>query len=344
MKIVSSKPTITRKDLEGVLDCLINDELTTGNPVKAFENSVSELTGNKYSLATNSLTSAYHLAFKALEISGDDEVIMPSFFLRDPLSALLLTGGKAVLVDNEENSLFPSPEEIRKKITEKTKAIILGHTFGFHFDFGALKDTGVPVIEDISHAAGSEHEDAPVGQKGAISVMSLAPAMIITTGNGGMIATSNSKYFSAMRDLRGGGDNTPGFDYTMTDFQGAMGITQLLKLKDLLRRRRDIAKMYHDSIKLTEHSTFTAFNEKFAYQSFPVIFNAPNDKAEKFWKKNGVELAHPIERPLHDYLNIRGIEFPISDRLSKKVYTLPMYPTLTKKDIEKIIKTLSSFI
>jgi perosamine synthetase len=344
MKIVSSKPTITRKDLEGVLECLINDELTTGNPVKAFENSISELTGNKYTLATNSLTSAYHLTFKALEISGDDEVIMPSFFSHEPLSALQLSGGKSVLVDNDEGSLFPSSEEIRKKISEKTKAIVLGHTFGFHMDLGVFKDIGIPIIEDISHAAGSENEDAPVGLKGAISVMSLAPTMIITTGNGGMIATNNSKYFSAMRDLRGGGERTLGYDYTMTDFQGAMGITQLLKLKDLLRRRRDIAKLYHDTIKLTEHSTFSAFNEKFAYQTFPVIFNAPNDKVEKFWKKNGVELVHPIERPLHDFLNMRGIEYPISDRLCKKVFGLPMYPTLTKKDIEKITKTLLSFI
>ncbi len=344
MKILSSKPTITRKDLEGVLDCLINDELITGTPVKTFESNVSSITGLKYTLATNSPTAAYHLVFKALDLSGDDEVIMPSYFSQAPLNALTLTGGRAVLLDNEEQSLFPSATAIKEKINDKTKAVIIGHTFGFHFDFSELNDLNIPLIEDISHAFGSEADDTPVGNKGTIAIASLEPSMIITTGNGGMIMTNNSKYYSTIRDLRGGGTRQLNLDYTMTDLQGAMGISQLVKLKDLLKRRRDIAKTYFDTLKLTEHSTPAAFNEKYAYQSFPVLFKASNDKVEKFWKKNGVELVHPIERPLHDFMNIRGIEFPVSDRLCKKIYSLPIYPTLTKKDIEKITKTLSSFI
>jgi dTDP-4-amino-4,6-dideoxygalactose transaminase len=343
MKIVSSKPTITRKDLEGVLDCLINDELTTGNPVRAFESGLSELTGIKFSLATSSLTAAYHLAYRALEISGDDEVIMPTFFTQAPLSALSLTGGRAVLVDNEEGSLFPSAEAIKSKITEKTRAIIVGHTFGYHCDLSGLRDLSIPIIEDISHAAGSETEDGPVGGRGTITVMSLAPSMIITTGNGGMAMTNNTKHYAAMRDLRGG-ERQLNLDCTLTDFQGAMGISQLMKLKDLLKRRRDIARTYSDAIKLTEHSAPVAYSETFAYQTFPVLFKAPNDKVEKYWKKSGVELAHPLEKPLHEFLNIRGIEYPQGDRLCKKLYALPLYPTLTKKNIEKIIKTLSSFI
>ena len=344
MKILSYKPTITRKDLESVLDCLIKDELVTGNPVKTFENSLSGFLNSKYALATNSLTSAYHLIFKALNIGDDDEVIMPSYFWQAPLSALLLTGGKAVLVDNEENSLFPSIDMIKAKITEKTKAIVTGHTFGFHFDTNALKDAAIPVIEDISHAIGTEAEETPIGQGGTYTVLSLEPAMIITTGNGGMVFTNNSKSYAAMRDLRGNSNQHINLDYTMTDFQGAMGITQFMKLKNLLKRRKEIAKIYYDALKITEHQTLFPYNEDFAYQSFPVLFNAPKDKVEKYWKKNGIEIIHPIETALHSHLDIRGLDFPISDRLCKKLFALPIYPTLSKKDFEKIAKSLSSFI
>jgi len=133
MKIVSSKPTITRKELESVLECLINDELTSGNTVKAFESAIGEITGIKYSLAVNSPVSAYYLIFRALSIGKEDEVIIPTLFDQAPLSALGLVRGTAVLVDSDENSLAPSIDMIKEKITERTKAIVVGHHFGFHF-------------------------------------------------------------------------------------------------------------------------------------------------------------------------------------------------------------------
>ena len=153
MKILSSKPTITRKELEGVLDCLIQDELNTGSTVKAFETAVSELTGFKYPLALNSLVSAYLLVFKALEIGVGDEIIIPSFFNIAALSALKLTGGIPVIVDSDSNSIFPSTVQIREKITVKTRAIIAGDVFGFHFDGEELKDSGIPLVAEISHSA-----------------------------------------------------------------------------------------------------------------------------------------------------------------------------------------------
>jgi perosamine synthetase len=344
MKIVSSKPTITRKDLEGVLDCLINDDLTTGVTVKNFEDNVGNICGLKYSLTTNSLTASYHLAYKALKIEKDDEVIMPSYFYQAPLSALLLEGGKPVIVDSDENSLFPSIETIKENITDRTKAIVVGHTFGFQQDYSELYELSVPVIEDISQAFGTEINDAPIGSGATITVASFEPTMIVTTGHGGIVMTGNSKLYSTMRDLRGNRENCIHFDYTMTDFQAAMGITQLLKLKGLLRRRREIAKHYNDAVRRTTHKAPYTFNENFAFQSFPVIFDAPGDKIVKYWRKIGIELLNPIKTPLHLLLDLRGLDFPNSDRMSKKVFSLPIYPTLTKKEIEKISRALAAFI
>ena len=204
MKIVSSKPTITRKELEAVLDCLINDELVAAESVKAFEAGIAKTTGLHYSLATNSLTSAYHLIFKALGIGESNEVIMPSFFPQPPLSALSMTGGKPVFADNEKDTLFPSAAQIKEKISERTKAIVVGHLFGYHYPAKELEDINIPVIEDISHAIGTEIDEIPCGANGSFTVASFDPSGIITTGNGGAVCTNNSRYYSSMKDLRGG--------------------------------------------------------------------------------------------------------------------------------------------
>ncbi len=344
MKIVLNKPTITRDDLEGVLDCLIKDELVAGSTVKNFESAIANLTEVKYSLAANSLTSAYHLAFTALQINNNSEVIIPSFFNHAPLSALQLCRGNAVLVDNDENSLFPSIDRIKEKITEKTKCIVAGHSFGFHYDIDKLTQLNIPVIEDISHSIGTEVNEIPAGKRGAFAVASFAPAMILTTGNGGMVLTNNSKHYSLMRDKRGIKEDTLHLDYTMTDFQAAMGLTQLSKLKKFLKRRREIANIYYGSLRHTSHRPLAPYSDSFAYQSFPVLFDAFNDKIQKYWKKNGVEVVRPVQNPLHSLLGKSGKEYPNSDRMSKKLFTLPVYPTLTKKEIEKISKSLSSFI
>lgn len=344
MKIVSNRPTITRKELEAVLDCLINDELIAGESVKNFESSIAKMIGMKYALATNSLTSAYHLAYCALGIGGDDEVIMPSFYLAAPLSALTMTGGKAVVLDNESDSLFPSIADIKSRITEKTKAIVAGHLFGFQVPLQELVEANVPLIEDISHSIGTEIDDIPSGRNGSITVTSFDPAGIITTGNGGMVLTNNSKFYSVMKDYRSNGSNHINYDYAMPDFQGAMGISQLARLQDLLARRREIAKIYHESLRVTSHKTPLLFNERFAYQSFPVLFTSSNEKIESYWKKSRIEVSQSIACPLHRHLGFNTADFPNAERYSKKLFSIPLYPTLSRRDVEKIAKSIASFI
>ncbi|MCL1865602.1 MAG: DegT/DnrJ/EryC1/StrS aminotransferase family protein [Spirochaetes bacterium] len=344
MKILSSKPTITRKELEGVLDCLIHDELNKGGSVKTFEAAISEITEFKYPLAVNSLVSAYLLIFKALEIGSDDEVIIPSFFYSAALSALKLSGGIAKIADSYDSSIFPSKEQIKEKITGKTKAIIAGDMFGFHFDGEELKEFNIPLIADISHSIGTEFNEKSAGSWGTFIVASFAPSMIITTGNGAMILTNNSRFFSVMREFRGYNEESINFDFTMTDLQGAMGITQVMKLKDFLKRRREIAKKYYDSVRITTHKPLFPYNDSFSYQCFPVIFDTQGDKVEKYWKKWGIEIFKVVPYPLHILMGLKGFDFPNADRLSKKLYSVPLYPTLTKKEIDKISKLLSAFI
>ncbi|MCX7679272.1 MAG: DegT/DnrJ/EryC1/StrS aminotransferase family protein [Spirochaetes bacterium] len=345
MAIVSSRPTITRKELEGVLDCLIRDDLARGEITKIFETKISELTGYKYAIAVNSATSAYHLAFKALGISPNDEVIIPSFFDAPPLAALSLVGGQASLVDVDADSFFPSVSIYKEKITDCTKALVIGHLFGFVQDISKLLTLEIPTIEDISHSIGSELHDATRDKRATIAIASFSPSMLMTTGNGAVVMTNNSRMYALMKDLRGGnGQSSINYDYIMTDFQGAMGISQLHRLPDFIKRRREIAKMYYDALKITPHKTPFAYNENFTYQCFPILFDAPTERIEKYWKRMGVEIFIPISKPLHSFLSKKPMDFPNSERFSHKLYSLPLYPTLTKKEIEKISKALSSFV
>ena len=182
----------------------------------------------------------------------------------------------------------------------------------------------------------------PSGRSSAVA--SFAPSMIITTGNGGMVLTSNSKHFSAMRDLRGGSSESLNFDFTMTDLQGAMGLSQVAKLRDFIRRRREIAHKYYEAARITSHRPLFPYSETAAYQAFPLIFDAPSDRVDKYWKKNAIELERVIPVPNHDLLGLKGFDYPNADRLAKKLFSLPLYPTLTKKEIDKISRSLGAFI
>jgi perosamine synthetase len=147
-----------------------------------------------------------------------------------------------------------------------------------------------------------------------------------------------------MKEFRGINGDGISYDYGMTDFQGAMGISQLFNLIEFIKRRREIAKVYLNALKMTTHKTPYAYSDLFAYQSFPIIFDAPSDKVEKYWRKCGIEIVKPVHKPLHGILNFKSINFPNSERLSKKLYSLPIYPTLTKKEIDKVAKALANFI
>lgn len=343
MKIVASKPTITRKELEGVLDCLIQDAIATGAIVKQFEQAMGNMLGMKYALATNSVTSAYHCAFMALGIEAGDEIILPSFFHQAPLQACKMLGATPVLTDIAEGAYHPLPEMLQKAITQKTKAIVLGHMFGIPLGFD-LGDSSIPIILDISHAIGMDTAELFVPSP-SIAIASFSPSMMITTEMGAMIFTNNSRYFSFIRDVRSGVPHShiPGFEYCMSDLHAALGLNQLIKLKDFVRRRKEIARIYYDALNKTPHSTLYTYNEHCTYQAFPVLFDAQPDIAEKYFKKNGIEIFNPVDVPLHQYCKLRNLDFPHSDRLSKKLFSLPIYPTLTKREIEKVSKVLTMF-
>jgi len=147
-----------------------------------------------------------------------------------------------------------------------------------------------------------------------------------------------------MKDMRGVRNDMTSFEYTMTDFQGAMGLSQIQKISGLLKRRREIARIYHEAVRLTPHKSLFPYSDNFAYQTFPVLFDATAEKVSKYWKKNGIEVVPALEYPLHMITGEKGFDYPNSDRLARKLFMLPLYPTLSRKEIEKISKLAAGFI
>jgi dTDP-4-amino-4,6-dideoxygalactose transaminase len=232
-------------------------------------------------------------------------------------------------------------EHISSVISDKTRAVVLGDLFGYPMPREGLQGIEPPLIMDISSTLAPEEEmDFPGA---SFLVASFSSDMLLTTGYGGMVQTTNSRHYSSMRDLRWS-ENRPNLDSIMTDLQAAMGISQLSRLKAFIKRRKDIARIYSDSLKTTEHKTPFVFSEDFTYQAFPVHFDAARERVDRYWKKNGVEVLPLLPHPGHQRLGLRGMDYPNSDRLSRKLYGIPMYPTLTKKEIEKISRLLASFL
>lgn len=340
MSIVSSKPTITRKDLEGVLDCMINDELISGGVVASFEKSLIELTGAKNLLAVHSATAAFHLVLCALEARGK-QVILPSYTTPAALNAISLCGAEAVLVDTDQ-MLYPDCGQIVQAVTEKTAAVIVSHIVGIPGNFSALAQCGVPVIEDISALLGTENLELSAFQ-GNFQIITFTPHDVITTGNGAAVLSRNSRHHSLMCELRNS-QSKPNFEYFMTDLQGAMGLSQISRLQDFIKRRREIAKVYYDRARISSHKVLFPYNDTCPYQHFPLIFDASADKTLKFFKKNGIELYQPVYMPAHQILERKGMDFPNADRMAKKLFCLPLYPTLSRNEVEKISRTLAKFV
>ena len=233
--------------------------VTQGPKVKAFEELFAEKHRVKNALAVTSCTTGLHLALAALEIGPGDEVIVPSFTWVATANVVLYCGAKPVLCDIDLTTFNLDPKAVKKKITPKTKAIIAVHLFGLCADMDAIKEAapGIPIVEDAACASGAFYKDQPAGGLGDVACFSFHPRKSITTGEGGMVTTNNDQLAEQMNMLRNHGAsiseeqrhhgpkpyilpdfNLLGFNYRMTDLQGAVGLVQLEKMEQFISERQ----------------------------------------------------------------------------------------------------------
>lgn len=263
--IAISLPSTGDDEWQAVRDSLMTGWLTQGPKVKAFEQAFARRHSVKHAIASTSCTTALHLILAALEIGPGDEVIVPAFTWIATANVVLYCGATPVFVDIDQTSFNMDPSKIAKKITKNTKAIIPVHLFGLCADIDAISAAapGIPIIEDAACAAGSSYKGRSAGTLGVAAAFSFHPRKSITTGEGGMVTTHDEAVAEKINMLRNHGAsvseeqrhkgsrpyilpdfNILGFNYRMTDLQGAVGLVQLAKLDSFIEERHKWTAYY----------------------------------------------------------------------------------------------------
>lgn len=375
MRIPLQKPVFDRGEEEAIIEVLRSGWVTQGPRVAEFEKMVCEFTGTKYGVATTSATTALFLSLHLLGIGRGDEVIVPSFtFIATP-NIVVHTGAKPVFVDINPKTYNISPEKIREAITKKTKAIIPADQVGLACDMKAImslaKKHKLYVIEDAACALGSEYRGKKVGAFGEIAAFSFHPRKTITTGEGGMVLTSNKNWADKLRILRHHGMsisdvarhksktavreqyNLVGYNFRMSDIQAAVGIAQMKKLHKILKKRTKLANRYTKAFLKSKYiiPPYVPEGHIHNWQSY-VVRLLPNGKIsrdalmqklldEGIATRIGVMAAHlePVYRKM-----LGKISLPETEAATRETITLPLYPQMTNKEQDYVIQHIKEAI
>ncbi len=353
------QPTIDDAEKKNVLECIESTWISSkGKFVDKFEKDFSKKTNIKNSLTVSNGTVALHLALLALDIKKGDEVIVPSFTYIASVNCISYTGAKPVFADSLRSSWQIDPDSIRKKITSKTKAILPVHLYGHPCDMEQIMkiadEYNLFVIEDCAEAFGSKYDSIHVGNFGDISTFSFFGNKTITTGEGGMVSTNNDELHEKARHLKGQGLATNreywhdiiGYNYRMTNICAAIGVAQLEKSDELIKKKLDIVKRYKTFLKDTplefQKDEPNVFN---TYWIFSILTNSENerDNLRDYLKKNNIE-TRPTFFPVHTMpMYYENEKLPIAQEIASRGINLPSYPDLTDEQIIYITKKIKEF-
>ena len=360
-----SGPDIKRFERKKVLKVLKTRHLSRGNKIKEFEEKFVKYIGVTDAIAVNSGTSALHLIVKALGFKKGDEVITTPFSFISSSNCLLMEDLKPVFVDIDPETYNIDPNLIEKKITKKTKAILVVDVFGQPSDIDKIlkiaKKHKLQVIQDSCEALGARYKGERIGNKTIASIFAFYPNKQITTGEGGIILTSNKKIADLCRSLRNQGRNQKGewlsyeilgYNYWMDEMSACLGITQLSRINDILNKRKKIAERYIKKLKNVPGISFlqTKSENKISWFVFPIKVNEKiRNKVLEYLQEQGVgcQTYFPsihLEPFYKKKLKYKKGDFPISEKTSKQLIILPFYNKLKNKDMDYVVQKIKEAI
>ena len=356
-----AEPCLGEEELSNVTEAVKSGWISSkGKFIEAFEENFARYCGVKYGVATSNGTVALHLALKALEVRKNDEIIVPTLAFIAVANAVTYCNAKPVFVDSHSEYWCIDPDKIEEKITPKTKAIIPVHLYGHPCDMNAVmdiaEDHNLYVVEDAAEAHGAEYKGKKVGGLGDISIFSFYGNKIVTTGEGGMCLTNNEELYEKMRILRDHGMNPNkrywhdviGFNYRMTNLQAAVGVAQLEKLDEFIKRKREIARTYNSLLNEVKGIILPPEMPwaKNVYWMYSILieddFKLTRDQLMDKLEENEIE-TRPFFYPIHIMPPYKSdIEFPVAKRISRRGINLPSAVTLKEEDIKKIVEIIAS--
>ncbi|MBS4537823.1 UDP-4-amino-4,6-dideoxy-N-acetyl-beta-L-altrosamine transaminase [Clostridium sp. D2Q-11] len=372
------RQNIDEEDIKVIVDTLKSDYLTTGPKVKEFEEKIAKYVGAKYAVALSNGTAALHAACYAAGIGEGDEVITTPLTFAASANCVLYLGGTPVFADIDPKTYNIDVEDIERKITDKTKAIIPVDYTGQAVDLDKImelaKKYNLIVIEDSAHAIGTEYKDKKVGSIADMTEFSFHPVKHITTGEGGVITTNDKDLYEKLILFRTHGitrdsdlmtDNNQGswyyeqldlgFNYRITDFQCALGISQLNKLDDFIHRRRELVNIYNDKLSKMD-GVITPYESKDSNSSWHLYviqlelekFNGDRKEIFEALKAENIGVnVHYIPVHLHPYYKKLGYEkglCPVAERVYEGIITLPLHPSMKNEDLDDVIMALEKVL
>lgn len=369
-----SLPSTGEDEWQATKEPLMSGWLTQGPKVAAFEKAFAEKHHVQNALATTSCTTGLHLILAAMGIGPGDEVLVPAFTWVATANVVLYCGATPVLVDVSPDTYNIDPFDIAHRITERTKAIIVVHLFGLCADMDAIRNvlpSHIKVVEDCACATGATYQGSYAGGLGDAASFSFHPRKSITTGEGGMVTTNDAELAETANILRNHGAaiseeqrhkgprpyllpefNLLGFNYRMTDLQGAVGLVQLTKLEQFITERQCWAEFYRQSLAPLEWLKMPVFpeNDIHAWQAFVTYVDpekAPFSRNEIMEKLQAVGIStRPGTHAVHMlgyYQNKFGIkpeDYPGAKACDQNTMAIPLHNRMTEEDYHYVVKAL----
>lgn len=360
---------IDTKDIREVAKILEGDWITQGPAIEKFEKTIAEYCNSKYAVAVSSGTAALHAAYAAAGIGPGDEVVTTPLTFAATANGIVYCGGKPVFCDIEEDTLNIDPGLIEKKITKKTKAIAPVDFAGHPCEYGEIqkiaKKHNLLIIEDAAHALGSTYRRKRIGGLADMTILSFHPVKLITAGEGGMILTNSKRFYEKLKVFRHHGIikkpkkggwyyeiEHPGYNWRITDFQCALGLSQFRKLAKFIKRRREIVREYNKAFLSLQELVLPQEKRyvKSAWHIYAVQLNLEKLKSTRkeifeTLREEGIGVQvhympvhlHPFYRKKFGY---RKGDFPVAERYYERAVTLPLFPKMTDGEVSRVIKTV----
>ncbi|MGB9629907.1 MAG: DegT/DnrJ/EryC1/StrS family aminotransferase, partial [Thermodesulfobacteriota bacterium] len=326
-------------------------------------------------IAVSSGTAALHLALASLPIGQGDEVILPSLTFVATANAVFYIGAKPIFVDiTNEEDLTLSPKEIEKKITPRTKAILVMHYGGYPCQMSSIMEIarryGLYVVEDSAHAPGAEYGGKKCGRIGDVGCFSFFSNKNMVTGEGGMVVTQDKQLAQKIREKRSHGMGRLswdkyqghlasydiqglGYNYRITEIQSALGLVQLKKLDRNNRKRERLAKAYRKALQEIDGITipFLNFRGNPSYHLFPILLAPSLDRKRVMERLKEVGIQTSIHYPpvhlfsfYRERFGFREGMLPKTEEVSRREMTLPLYPRMEVEDVRWIVKKMKDVI
>jgi len=356
------EPTIFKNSVKYVNQALKTGWISSqGNFIKKFEKKLAKFHNLKYCLLTSSCTSALHLSILSLDLKKNDEIICPALSFIAPSNMVVLSNLKLVLVDIDKDTLNIDVKKIEKKITKKTKAILVVHQFGHSADMEKIiklkKKYNLKIIEDNAESFGGKYKGKLNGTMGDITTLSFFANKIITTGEGGAILTNNKSLYLKCLEMRDHGMSLKkkylhtrlGFNYRMTNLQAAVGLSQIEKISYILSKRNKQMSDYYSLLNKNKNFKLRSFKNWCTpvHWLLTITLNTANlrDKMLTYLKRKNID-ARQMINPINDAPHIKKKikeKFPISRKISYNSLHLPSGLNLKNNQIKYVVKCLNNF-